>query len=361
MAFEQSQESFVLSEYESCNMINEVNGEIMGVILRAVPYKSQYDDDASEYRNDCGPACVAMILNGLGLNVTTNAVFRRSGADRDAYVSVTQMIRAAYTYEIDFDYFYPWSLNDLKEAVSNGMSAITLIHYGAWKNLGLTQSSFTGPHFVTVVGYDEGHIYVNDPLWWGTRRWEGEHKRLTYDEFEKAWSTASYDGNRNYSGIFCKHKLPVETFGLEIDPIEPALPVEPPPPPFQVDPLLKRQIYAWAAYYGIPLTDLDSQAVLTAYLDAMGDWGLRIEVHEVDLDDTLPLLALRYYDDPMKWDVILHFNGMSTRDTIHDGDLLLIPEPNLKPVEIPEALQPIGGTVLHEKFGIETLNHPKPG
>jgi hypothetical protein len=330
----------------------------MGKILRTIPYKSQYDDDASEYRNDCGPACVAMILNGLGLNVATNSVFRRSGADRNAYVSVSQMIRAAATYDIDFDYFYPWSMRDLIGAISNGMSAITLIHYGAWKNLGLTQSSFTGPHFVTVVGFDEEHIYVNDPLWWGTRRLEGEHKQLTYRQFEMAWGRASYDGNRNFSGIYCKHQLPVERFGAEIDPVEPPEPS--PQPPFQVDPLLKRQIVAWATYYEVPLTELDSQAVVTAYMDAMGDWGLRIEVHEIQQDDTLPLLALRYYDDPLKWDVIMHFNGMSSRDTIHNGDLLMIPEPNLTPVVIPEEVLPIGGTDQHEKVGVERIDRPKP-
>jgi hypothetical protein len=331
----------------------------MGMILRSIPYKSQYDDDASDFRNDCGPACVAMILNGLGLNVTTNTVYRRSGANANTYVSVSQMIRAAATFDVDFDYFYPWSLEDLKASISKGMSAITLIHYGAWRNKGLTQSSFRGPHFVTVVGFDDEHIYVNDPLWWGTRRYEGEHKQLTYREFEAAWSTASYDGNRNYSGIYCKHQIPVESFGLEVDPLEPEEPLPPPPPPpFQVDPLIKRQIQAWAAFYGVPVEELDSQAVVTAYLEAMGDWGLRIEVHEVLQDDTLPLLSLRYYDDPLKWDVIMLFNGMSNGDTIHDGDLLMIPEPLLKPVEIPEEVLPTGGTDLHEKYGLETSTKP---
>ena len=38
----------------------------MGLIIPSIPYKSQYDDDASDFRNDCGPACVAMVLNALG-------------------------------------------------------------------------------------------------------------------------------------------------------------------------------------------------------------------------------------------------------------------------------------------------------
>lgn len=333
----------------------------MGMMLNTIPYKSQYDDDASEYRNDCGPACVAMILNGLGIHVTTNTVFRRSGADRNAYVSVTQMIRAAATYDVDFDYFYPWSMDQLKHAISQGMAPICLVHYGAWRNSGLTQSSFKGPHFVVVVGFDEEFIYVNDPLWWGTRRYEGEHRKLTHKQFEGAWSTASYDGNRNYSGIYCKDRLPLDLTGVDDPYPEPPDPPTPPePPPFLVDPLLARQILAWAAYYNVPLSPLDSQAVVTAYTDAMGDWGLRIEVHEVQMEDTMPLLALRYYDDPLKWQVITYFNGMLSADTIHDEDVLLIPEPIIKPVEIPPAEQPSGVVMQWEKMQADNLDHPKP-
>jgi hypothetical protein len=107
-------------------------------------------------------------------------------------------------------------------------------------------------------------------------------------------------------------------------------------------------------------TPLDSQAVVTAYMDAIGDWGLRIEAHEVQIEDTLPLLALRYYDDPLKWEVITHFNGMQAGDTIHDGDVLLIPEPNLRPIVIPPPQNPIGVVTQWEKMLEDNLDHPKP-
>jgi predicted double-glycine peptidase len=337
----------------------------MGQIIRKLPYKSQYDDDASDYRNDCGPACVAMILNGLDKNVSTNAVFRKTGAPASGYVSVSQMMRAAHTYGVNFDYFYPWDLNQLKLAVRDGKAPITLVHYGTWVKTGKTQSKFRGPHFVVIVAFDENHIYVNDPLWWGTRRYEGEHKRWTNKEFIAAWSTASKDGNRNYSGIYCTHPIPVETFGIGGEPLDPPTPPPeeippdpPPPPPYEVDPTLKRRITAWAAYHDIPLNDLNSQAVVTAYLDAMGDWGQRVIVHEVESEDTLPLLALKYYDDPMLWDVLIHFNGLSFRDTIHDSDMLIVPEPLERPVIIPPDDIPTGGTSNYDKAMAETSSKP---
>jgi len=349
----------------------------MGKIIRRIPYKSQYDDDASDFRNDCGPACVAMILNGQGINVSTNAVFRRTGAPASAYVSVSQMMRAAYTYGVNFDYFYPWDLNQLKLAIQEGKAPITLVHYGTWVKTGNTQSKFTGPHFVVVMAYDTKHIYVNDPLWWGSRRQEGELKRWTNEEFIAAWSTASKDGNRNYSGIYCTHPLPVKRFGRGGEPLEPAPPppeetippqpetppAEPEPEPpavpaFEVDPTLKRRIFAWAAYHDVPLNDLNSRAVVTAYTDAMGDWGLRVVVHEIESSDTLPLLALKYYDDPMQWDVLVHFNGLAYNDTIHDADMLLVPEPLERPVIIPPEEIPTGGTPNYDKSMAETSTKP---
>ena len=349
----------------------------MGKIIRRIPYKSQYDDDASDFRNDCGPACVAMILNGHGVNVSTNAVFRRTGAPASAYVSVSQMMRAAYTYGVNFDYFYPWDLEQLKSAVKAGTAPIVLVHYGTWVKTGKTQSKFTGPHFVVVVAYDDEHIYVHDPLWWGTRREEGARKQWTNEEFVAAWSTASKDGNRNYSGIYCTHPLPVKQFGPEDAPVEPLPPppeeptppqpeptppppepVPPAPPPYQVDPTLKRRILAWAAYYDVPLNDLESQAVVTAYTDAMGDWGLRVIVHEIETNDTLPLLALKYYDDPMQWDVLVRFNGLTFNDTIHDTDMLLVPEPLERPVIIPPEEIPAGGTTTYDKSMAETSTKP---
>lgn len=338
----------------------------MGRLISQIPYKSQYDADANQYRNDCGPACVAMILNGLGKPVTTNTVFRRSGAEANSYVSVGQMMRAAQTYRVTFKYFYPWTLDDLKLAVKAGTAPIVLVHYGAWSSTGKTQNKFTGPHFVVVVGYDNKHIYVNDPLWKEARRYEGERLAWTTKEFLAAWSTASKDGNRNYSGIYCTQALPVDTFGSGGEP-QPQVPEpveEPEPEPveeiYQIDPELKRRITAWAAYYDVPLNELTSKAVVSAYEDAMGKWGKKVTMHEVISDDTLPLIALKYYNQPDKWEVVVYFNGMEFTDAIHDGDVLHIPEPLEAPVEVPLVEIPIGRILPFHMPRYEGVNRVLP-
>ncbi len=328
----------------------------MGLIFPTIPYKSQLDPDASEFRNDCGPCALAMILNAFGHNVTTTAVYRRTGEAGDGFISVSQLMRVGDSYEVPFDYFSGWTIDRLKQAVDEGHTAITLVHYGSWSQIdpgvSTQNTTFTGPHFVVIVGYDDKRIYVNDPLWTGARRLEGQHKAWTYKQFNKAWGSNHLDGNRDFSGIVCRLTLPTEAFGDSVT----EQPIPPPPPPPEVDPVLGRRIRAWAAFSNLPIPELNNPAVVNAYAAAMGDWGLRVVPHQVTSSDTLGLIALKYWNDPLKWQVILEFNGLAVSDTIHDGDVLIIPEPLQQPVVIPPESIPQGGTSSGEGGPVPGVN-----
>ncbi|MBW8012468.1 MAG: hypothetical protein FVQ83_14730 [Chloroflexi bacterium] len=318
----------------------------MGLIFPTIPYKSQLDPDANELRNDCGPASLAMILNAFGKNVTTNAVYRRTGTAANGYISLSQLMRAGDTYEVPFGYYYSWNIARFKQAVDEGQTMICLVHYGGWSQIDpgvSTQSSFTGPHFVVVVAYDEVNIYVNDPLWYGSRRLEGYRRAWNYQEFNAAWGSNNLDGQRDFSGIYCRLTLPTETYeGIDGFPSP-----DPEGSSFQLDPEMSRRIMAWAYMNGIPEPDITSPAVANAYIAAMGSWGEIFASHEVEDSDNLGLLALRYYGDPMKYPVIQIFNGLAPTDTIHDEDILLIPEPIEVPVVIPPEEIPEGGSTPH--------------
>lgn len=322
----------------------------MGTIIPAIPYKSQYDPDAEEFRNDCGPACLAMVLNGFGINVSTNAVFRKTGAKANNYVSVSQLMRASLSYGLPFDYFYAWTIDKLKAAVQDGTPVIALVHYGAWSqiNPGIsTQNTFQGPHFVVVLGFDDQYIYVNDPLWKAERRAEGYRKAWTYEQFDAAWGSNHEDRNRDRSGIVTAKALTTEAFGDG---------ARQTPTRVQLSPELHQRIAAWALYRGMPEPYLDTPATVNAYLVAMGKWGRRIVTHVVGEEDDLSNLALKYYGDPLKWRVILAFNGLSPSDTVFDGDVLRIPEPLEQPVRIPPETLPSGGTFLHAQLFKDRLS-----
>lgn len=313
----------------------------MGVLIAAIPYKSQYDADADEFRNDCGPACLAMMLAGYGLSVSTNAVYRKTGTRAHGYVSIGNLMRAAQSYGHTMDFKHSWTLEQLQAKLSEGRPVMALVHYGVWSKLkggAATQSRFEGPHFVLVVGFDDEYIYVNDPLWKEERRIEGFRKAWTHQEFMVAWGSCHKDNNRDYQGFYPRGALPTTPFGSGAW-ADAGL--------FQPDAELGRRIRAWALYRGMQPPLLDSPATLNAYQAAMGAWGARRVRHVVAPGEDLGRLALHYYGDPLKWEVILAYNGLTPTDTIFDGDALYIPEPMSGASALPDGELPSGGTRLH--------------
>jgi nucleoid-associated protein YgaU len=309
----------------------------MGVIIPSIPYKSQYDPDAGEFRNDCGPASLAMVLGAFGVSASTNAVYRRTGAKANNYVSIAQLMRAAQSYGVAFDYFHAWNIQQLREMIAKGRVAIALVHYGGWSqiNPGIsTQNPFTGPHFVTVVGADDKFIYVNDPLWKEGRRTQGFRKAWTHAEFYTAWSSCHLDGNRDCSGILTQAALPVAAYGTGAGPAT---------TDFTLDPQTRARIRAWAYFNNSPQPVLENPATANAYMTVMGGWGTRVVRHTVAENDDLGMLAFHYYGDGLKWRVILAFNGLESSDAITDGDVLLIPQPLESPLPIPPNRRPSGG------------------
>lgn len=308
----------------------------MGVVIPSIPYKSQYDPDANAFRNDCGPACLAMLLNAFGYAASTNVVYARTGARPNHYVSVAQLMRLALNYDVPFDYMARWSLPQLLEAVHKGKGIIALVHYGAWSqiNPGIsTQNTFQGPHFVVVVGADDEHIFVNDPLWKEMRRSQGFRKAWKHNQFMEAWTRSQEDGNTPCCGLVSQNSLPTAPYGNG---------AWTPLVAFTLDTETVHRIQAWTYFHNAPQPNLNNPATINAYMTVMGGWGTRIAHHKVGPDDDLGTLALHYYGDSRKWRVILEFNGLTPNDPISDGQELLIPQPLESPIEVPD--KPGGGT-----------------
>jgi hypothetical protein len=296
----------------------------MKKILQSIPYKSQEDSDALMYPGDCGAACVAMILHAFGKNVTTNEIFSSTGVEANKYLARGDLIRAAQIHGIILQRFNDWRLANIKQSIDRGHPLIALVNYGGWSDpdSGVdTQSSFSGPHFVVIVGYDNDNVILNDPLWWGSRRAEGEHRTMTYAQFERAWSTAhTYKNNPDFAGLYCTNELTVTS------------------PPKMDEELQKPtketicRIKAWAAYHYKHIRtlpeNLDHPIVSNAYLTAMGDWGTNWVEHTVRRGEDLGLIALHYYGDPLKWKVITLFNDLPPIDAFQVGNKLRIPEPD---------------------------------
>jgi len=63
-----------------------------------VPYRSQNDPDAQPINNDCGPACVAMLLLTQGQDVRTADVYAASGVTVDRPLTFDEVRASASHY-----------------------------------------------------------------------------------------------------------------------------------------------------------------------------------------------------------------------------------------------------------------------
>ena len=283
----------------------------------AVPYRSQGDPDARFATTDCGAACVAMVLEGFGRFEKIDDIFRTTGRSHNEFLSRGDMINAAAGFQLSLRRFNVGSQTYLKNSIDKNKPLIALVNYAAWSKRGSgvdTQSNFASAHFVVITGYDGNDVFIHDPLWWGARRLEGSHKRMSYAKLAAAWGTAhTYPGNPDFAGLNPKDPMPGAV-----------VPVAPP-----VDEGVVNRILAWAFMNGqnVDAQTLTQQPVVDVFLQFMGSWGTNVVEHVVQPNEDLGLIALRYYGDPLKWKAITLFNGLPPINAFNPGDKLKIPEP----------------------------------
>lgn len=181
----------------------------MSDVNLSVAYKSQWDPDASETRDDCGPCSISMNLNYFGENTTTNQVFGKTGAAIDALITAQQMMTAVAAYGYKSAFLTGQTVAQLKAYLDQGLPVIALVHYGAFSSR--QDQGFRGGHFFLVVGYRDDGYFINDPDFYAPLRNDGDHHFYTKADFESGWSTASIDGNPNNAYIVISKKTDVPT------------------------------------------------------------------------------------------------------------------------------------------------------
>jgi len=162
----------------------------------SVKYKSQWDEDATETRDDCGPCSVAMILNYFGENVTTNDVFDRTEAGQ-GLITIAQLQKAIKSFNYECQYITNSELLELEKNIEKGIPVICLVHYGSFNSR--QDKNYNGGHFFVVVGYRDDGYFVNDPDFWGQYRPDGDHHFYTREEMTNGWANCWHDGNPNKS------------------------------------------------------------------------------------------------------------------------------------------------------------------
>jgi uncharacterized protein YvpB len=293
------------------------------MIQLEVPYRSQRDWDAAKYPADCGPTCVAMVLNYRNVQITPDEVYNDIPRQNVGYGGITfpgDLANAIRHHNVQTErqsyYDKSDALKNLRSQLDAGNPFIALVHYNeSWYPV--TGEWYVGGHYVVVTGYDEANITIHDPL---IKKWTraAPHVKMSNDLFCKGWGECYLDWNRNWSCITVLGGTPPSPHPI----------VQPVAQPSTADGILAdipRRIRALAAYRRTAPPDFNNPAAVQFWQVHLGDWGLNYDEHLVKRGDTLSGLSKRYYGDAGRWFAIREYNGLNRDGFIMIDQTILIP------------------------------------
>jgi len=148
--------------------------KLNGHYYNDVPYKSQEDTDARGFRNDCGPACVAMLdAYYFQRKVRVDDLSRQTSlAGNDSGLSVEQVAQLLTKQGLTARIAVNPSVDQLRAELKAGRPPILLIRYGDIPKRENIHD--TSGHFVILTGIDEPQATVNDPDWYGAEMAQGK-------------------------------------------------------------------------------------------------------------------------------------------------------------------------------------------
>ena len=304
-----------------------------------IPYRSQWDDDARFNNSDCGPTCLAMVLNYFGVDITPDGVYAfLPDTGPNDFTTFGDLMRVARHFGLRADYAsygeITAAFGQLRAQVDAGRSPIALVKYRPWA--AVTGNPYEWGHFVVVTGYDDAHVAMHDPLFglW-VQRDRGAHVAMPLDLFAAGWGGFPADENPNWACVIVDRlaapvpePVPVPQPGPLPTPPEPPaptprpLPVPAPTAPTMVDE--SRRIRALAAYRWAEAPDFADATAVQLWRDHLGDFGLTYEAYVVQAGDTLAGLAARFYGEQHRWHAIRAYNNLQ-REGLWLGETLLIP------------------------------------
>lgn len=315
------------------------------MVQLSVPYHSQWSDSSSINITDCGPTCLAMILNYFGIDATSDSLYkahlpRKRPHDFTTFAELRNIARE-YNITLNRSKFNhrDEALANLRQAVADGWPVLTLVKYRPWKQA--TGNDFDFGHFVVVTGFEGNQFFFHDPLFadWRSNPPRGAHFTMDNDLFAAGWGGFPAAENPNWACAIARGPrvpTPVDTTRVpaEVPPLTPATPTTPVPSPtartatapaaHDLTPEQQRRIRALAAYRWTEPPAWDDPAAVDLWVTHLGEFGQEVTRHTVAAGDTMSALASRYYNEQHRWPAIKAFNNMQ-REGLWLGEILEIP------------------------------------
>ncbi len=296
-----------------------------------VTYKSQIGSTAGYSQNDCGPACIAMLLATMGQDLTIDSLYTNPSSPVRGFagdLSIQQLITLARTYGLTLSR-QNFSLQSLQQTIDAGKPVVCLVAYHPIVQAGLNGVATQGNygHFVVTVGYDASYWYVHDPYW---KQTGGAYKPWPIAVFTSAF-LGGYDrySGQSYQGA-----------GL-VPAISIAMPQQPAAPAFPVDETTLRRIRAKALFEKTAIPAINNQTDYDSAIAWLGEWGHYAEPYFIQPGDTLGKVCARRFGSTDFATGLAAYNGITDPNNIAVGQKILFPLPQ-PPGAAPQP-QPVPG------------------
>ena len=172
----------------------------MDITLLNVPYVSQKAPGSNAHYNDCGPACMSMLLKAFNLanDLTVDELYDAINPTGDVGLSASALESKMADLGLKTSWKVFASPAALFETLQTIKPVIALIHYGPLVKNGYTEfKNFVAGHFVVITGMDIAKIFIQDP-----DRDDGMNvTAIPINIFWEAWGRCDLDGNPGFCGI----------------------------------------------------------------------------------------------------------------------------------------------------------------
>lgn len=145
-------------------------------MILSVPYVSQEGVGADQFRNDCGPACVSMVIEYLtGRKVSPDVLARKTKLpqNKDKGLNAADLLVLLGAERVRASARHSLTLQTLKAEIDTGRPVILLVNYKYFGGMPFG-------HFALLIGY-EGNEYVFHDPYKG-----GPNYRISADQLLKA-------------------------------------------------------------------------------------------------------------------------------------------------------------------------------
>ena len=174
-----------------------------GTHILDVPFLPQWGTGADERVGDCGPACAAMLVQGLTeFTPTVNQMALQCGQPTtdpgQKYTNHAQLRKGTARYGVTLKSRSRYSppildLDLLKAKVDDGLPSIVLVHYGVLRNetnhldvVHNQDQNYGRGHWMLFIGYIGDDVVLHDPDYWHPRTHEGKARKMPASAFVAA-------------------------------------------------------------------------------------------------------------------------------------------------------------------------------